>query len=100
MTTAARGADLLVIECSAPDGLGVAGHLTPAEVGTICNDARPVQVVLTHQYPAAADSDLVSAVGKIFDGRVHQARDGFRIHVPGGLQDRGINEPHDRGAAT
>jgi ribonuclease BN (tRNA processing enzyme) len=72
---AALGADLLVVECSAPDGLGVTGHLTPAEVGALCAAAAPQRVVLTHQYPAAAAADLAAGVRRHFDGAVHQARD-------------------------
>jgi ribonuclease BN (tRNA processing enzyme) len=79
---AARGADLLVIECSTPDELATPGHLAPRDVGHICQAARPRQVVLTHQYPAAAALDLAAAVGKYYQGQVEQARDGS-VYVVG-----------------
>lgn len=79
---AATGADLLVIECSTPDELATAGHLAPRDVGQVCNVARPQLVVLTHQYPDAARIDLVQAVGKYYDGRVLQARDGSEYRLP------------------
>ena len=81
---AAAGADLLVVECSTPDELAVDGHLTPSEVADLCSRARPARVVLTHQYPAAAELDLVDLVGRSWSGEVHQARDGdvFEIGDP------------------
>jgi len=82
LENAARGCDLLVVECSAPDGLGVTGHLTPAEVGELCAVAGPRRVALTHQYPAAAAADLAAAVRRRFDGPVEQARDDSLYCVP------------------
>jgi len=73
---AARGADVLVVECSTPDELAIAGHLYPAAVAEICREARPARVILTHQYPAAAEIDLAAAVHAHYDGEVQQARDG------------------------
>ena len=72
----ARGADLLVVECSTPDDLATDGHLHPSAVGALCADSLPRQVVLTHQYPAAAATDLVAEVGKYFEGPISQAHDG------------------------
>lgn len=79
---AATGADLLVVECSAPEGLGVSGHMTPSQVGQLCAKALPLRVVLTHQYPAAAATDLVTEVGRYFGGPVIQAQDGSLFFVP------------------
>ena len=79
---AATGVDLLVVECSAPEGFGVAGHLTPSQVGRLCAAARPQRVVLTHQYPAAAAADLAADVALHFSGPVVQAHDGSLYFVP------------------
>lgn len=76
LNKAALGADLLVVECSVPDELETAGHMHPAAVGALCAESLPGHVVLTHQYPAAAAMDLVAEVGKYFDGKISQARDG------------------------
>ena len=76
LNNAARGADLLVVECSTPDELATGGHLHPSAVGALCADSQPRQVVLTHQYPAAAATDLVNEVGKYYDGPISQACDG------------------------
>jgi ribonuclease BN (tRNA processing enzyme) len=79
---AARGADLLVVECSTPDHLAIAGHLSPAQVAALCAVARPGHTILTHQYPAAAELDLAALVGENYQGSVEQARDGLRVTVP------------------
>ena len=80
----ARGADLLVVECSTPDELAIDGHMYPSAVAELCCEARPAQVVLTHQYPAAARVNLAAAVLARYDGAVHQARDGdeFTLGAP------------------
>ncbi len=85
LNKAARGADLLVVECSTTDELATDGHLHPSAVGALCADSQPRQVVLTHQYPAAAEADLVAEVGKYYDGPISQASDGSSYHV--GLDD-------------
>jgi len=90
LSAAAARADLLVVECSAPDGLGVAGHMTPSEVGRLCAEALPMRVVLTHQYPAAAATNLPAAIAPHFAGPVSQARDGSLFFVP---QESGEENP-------
>jgi len=82
LETAARDADLLVVECSTTDDLATPGHMTPSQVGRLCAAAAPRRVVLTHQYPPAADINLVPLVGRHFSGPVHQARDGEVFTVP------------------
>jgi ribonuclease BN (tRNA processing enzyme) len=79
---AAAGCDLLVAECSATDAWDLNGHMSPRDVGPLCQKARPRKVALTHQYPEAAAADLISAVGHHFDGPVIQARDGDVFIVP------------------
>ena len=60
LVEAARGADLLVVECSCPDELATPGHLTPDGVGRLCAESRPARVVLTHLYPPAAALDALA----------------------------------------
>ena len=82
LAAAAAGADLLVVECSLPDGSEVEGHMTPERVGRLCAEARPRRVALTHVYPETSALDLPALVGARFDGPVVVAADGdlFRIH--------------------
>jgi ribonuclease BN (tRNA processing enzyme) len=82
LTAAARGADLLVVECSTTDELATPGHMTPTGVGRLCAEARPGRVVLTHMYPPAAEADLAALVGAHTTAPVLQARDGTVVTVP------------------
>jgi ribonuclease BN (tRNA processing enzyme) len=81
LNEAARGADLLVVECSTPDHLATPGHMTVTQVAELCADARPGRVVLTHQYPDAAALDLPALIRPYFAGPVIQAVDGTVVHL-------------------
>ncbi|MFT7699862.1 MAG: ribonuclease BN (tRNA processing enzyme) [Candidatus Krumholzibacteriia bacterium] len=82
LSEAAIGADLLVVECSAPAGLGIRGHMDSHDVGRLCAASQPSSVVLTHQYPAAAAADLCAEIAPYFKGPVAQAQDGHLVHIP------------------
>jgi ribonuclease BN (tRNA processing enzyme) len=79
---AARGCDLLLIECSTPDHLAVATHLSPAGVAVIARNSRPGRVVLTHMYPLVAaerpDRAVADATGLPCDA----AQDGDVFTIP------------------
>jgi ribonuclease BN (tRNA processing enzyme) len=77
----ARGADTLLIECSFPDETPVPGHLTPSGVARIASEAGVRRVVLTHIYPAADDLDLVTEVGRGYEGEILVAKDGLTFEV-------------------
>ncbi len=59
---AARGADLLLLECAQPDDDPVEIHLTPTQCGRIGAAAAPGRLVLTHFYPAVLETDIAGAV--------------------------------------
>ena len=77
----ARGADTLLIECSFPDEAPVPGHLTPSVVARIASEAGVRRVVLTHIYPAVEDLDLITEVGRDFEGEILVAEDGLEFEV-------------------
>ena len=77
----ARGCDLLLAECSLPDGQEVAGHLTPGTVGQLAASARPKRLVLTHLYPPTEEVDVGTLVGAHYRGPVAVAADGDRFEV-------------------
>ncbi len=77
----AHGADTLLIECSFPDESPVPGHLTPSGVARIASEAGVHRVVLTHIYPAADESDLVTEVERGFEGEILVAEDGTELEV-------------------
>ncbi len=73
-----RGVDLLISECSVPDGSPRANHLSPSQVAELAMAAGPRHLVLTHMYPTVdADSavDLIRAAG--FGGVVDVGEDGL-----------------------
>lgn len=75
-----RGADVLLSECSFPDGASAEGHMTPSEVGRLASDAGVKRIVLLHLYPLF-DGDPAADVRRRFGGRVSTARDGMEIEA-------------------
>jgi ribonuclease BN (tRNA processing enzyme) len=77
----AQNADLLVLECSFPNGQGRAGHLTPRECGAIATAARARRLLLTHFYPECEGVDIAGQCRAAYDGEVIVADDLLRIDV-------------------
>ena len=53
----AKDADILVIDCSFPDGLKVQGHLSAGECGRIAQEAGVHTLILSHLYPVDESDD-------------------------------------------
>jgi len=77
----ASGCDLLLAECSLPDGEGVDGHLTPASAGRLAADAAARRLVVTHLYPPAERVDVRAGIAACYRGPVTVAADGDRFEV-------------------
>lgn len=77
----ATGADLLLLECSFPEGRKVKGHLTPSLAGRIAHEAGCKKLVLTHFYPPCDQSDIRKDCQNVFSGEVLLAEDKMRIAV-------------------
>ena len=77
----ARGADLLLCECSLPLGWETPDHLSPDQVGMLAKMANVKRVVLTHRYPQSIKEDVVSQVKTYYDGEVIGAIDGWSIEI-------------------
>ena len=77
----ARGADLLVVECTTPDAHEMDGHLSPARVAALCAEAAPRRVVLTHIYPDTAAEDPAAWIAARWAGPVIAAVDGDRFDL-------------------
>jgi ribonuclease BN (tRNA processing enzyme) len=78
----AQGVDLLLMECSLPDGESMPTHLTPRGVAEMARLALPKRLLLTHVYPQldrGAVPDLVRQAG--WPGRVDVAADGYRTLI-------------------
>lgn len=78
----ARGADLLVLECSFFKNKPVATHLELGEAMNLVRFAKPKRVVLTHLYPEWDAVDFQREVEKFSPScAVIEARDGERFEI-------------------
>jgi ribonuclease BN (tRNA processing enzyme) len=77
----AGDADLLILECSFPDGRICPGHLTPSQAGRIAGGAQCKHLLLTHFYPACRGHDLIGSCTQHFGGPVTLAKDGLRMDL-------------------
>jgi ribonuclease BN (tRNA processing enzyme) len=77
-----KGVDVLVAECSLPDDLVGAGHLSPSSLAALVNRAEPGQLVVTHVYPQLDALDPVARVREAgWAGEILRARDGLELEV-------------------
>jgi len=77
----ARGADLLILESSFPDGQGIEGHLTPSQAGDIATRSGAKKLLLTHFYPECLKSDIETQCRKTYQGELILATDLMSLSV-------------------
>ena len=77
----AKGADLLVLECSFPDDNPIAGHLTPSQAGQMAAVAHVKHLVLTHFYPEVLETDIEGQCRRTYEGKLTLAEDFMRIPI-------------------
>lgn len=83
----AKGADLLIHECSFPDDMVElaqrTNHSAASEVGEVANQARVKKVVLTHLFPIwkGREPEMVKSVSSKFAGEVVASHDLLEIKV-------------------
>jgi len=77
----ALGTDLLILECSFPDGQGVEGHLTPSQCGRIARLAKAHRLLLIHFYPECLNTDITAQCRKTFGGELILGRDLLHVHI-------------------
>ena len=77
MSAFVDGCDLLVHECSFPDGNDPGHHTTPQDLGPLLSDSDLKRVVLTHFYPTVIgrEADMVASVKSFYSGGVELADD-------------------------
>ena len=80
----ARGTDVLLCECSLPEDLAIAEHLTPALCGALAAAALPKHLVLTHFYPPVERTDIRAAVAAHYAGPISLAEDGAIFEIEEG----------------
>ena len=75
IVTFSKEADVLILECSFPDGEEVEGHLTPSQAGRIAALANVKKLVLTHFYPEVLRTDIARQCRKSYHGELVLGRD-------------------------
>ncbi|MEM4598911.1 MAG: MBL fold metallo-hydrolase [Candidatus Diapherotrites archaeon] len=74
-----RNTDLLVADCSFPDSVGSAQHMTSMQCAKIAKEAEAKALMLTHFYPAVESEPLKKIVKSIYNGKVYVAHDLFAL---------------------
>jgi ribonuclease BN (tRNA processing enzyme) len=73
--------DLLVLECSFPDGKKVEGHLTPSLAGRIALESRCKKLLLTHLYPVCDQFDIQRECEQVYKGKIILAEDLLKVKI-------------------
>lgn len=73
--------DILVLECSFPDGKKVKGHLTPSLAGRIASESRCKKLLLTHLYPICDQFDILNQCRRAYQGQIILGEDSMRIGI-------------------
>ena len=73
----AAGCDVLLAECSLPESMRMATHLTPDGCGELGERSATRHLVLTHFYPPVELVDIRTIVAGSFPGAVTLAGDGW-----------------------
>lgn len=81
MVSLSSGADILILECSAPDEFKMDGHLSPSLAGRIASEANCKKLVLTHFYPICDRYPILKELKDHFKGKVILAKDGMRLRL-------------------
>lgn len=82
LVSLAKDADVLICESALPDGMKVAGHLTPSLAGDIATRAGVKKLVLTHFYPECDNVDMAAQCRKTYAGPLLLAEDLMEITLP------------------
>lgn len=77
----AEGANIIVADCSKPDGQKAEGHMTPTECAQVAETAGAEKLVLSHLYPEAEKSNIAQAAEKVFNGDIVVAEDLMELEI-------------------
>jgi len=77
----AKNTDVLILECSFPEGKKVEGHLTPSLAGRIARKAGAKQLILTHFFPECQGQDLLVPCAREYNGNIMLAEDFLTISI-------------------
>jgi len=77
----ASDCDILILECSYPEGEDVEGHLTPSQAGRIATLAGSKKLLLIHFYPEVLGTDIAMDCRKTYKGELILGRDMLHISI-------------------
>jgi ribonuclease BN (tRNA processing enzyme) len=77
----AKDCEVLITECSFPDGQKAQGHLTPSEAGRMATLAGARKLVLVHFYPEVLATDIVSQCRMTYEGELVLGSDLLHLRV-------------------
>lgn len=77
----ARGADLLILECSFPDAEEAEGHLTPSLAGRIASLAGVKKLMLLHFYPEVLATNIARQCRKTYTGELILGSDLLNLQI-------------------
>jgi len=77
----AKGCDLLILECSFPEGMQGDRHLSPERAGEAAAAAEPGKLLLVHFYPEVLAVDIAAGCRKAYRGELVLARDLMAVRV-------------------
>lgn len=81
IVTLAKDCDLLILECSFPEGGGMEGHLTPSQAGHIATLSKAKKLLLVHLYPEVLATDISRDCRKTYDGELILGRDLLAVTI-------------------
>ena len=81
LETLCEEADVLISECSYPDGWKTTDHMNAQTLGRMAENARVKRLIVTHQYPPALKVNLEEQIKQYYSGSVLIAEDGCNIEL-------------------
>jgi ribonuclease BN (tRNA processing enzyme) len=73
--------DLLILECSFPEGKKVEGHLIPSLAARIALESRCKKLLLYHLYPICDQYDILMQCKQVYQGDIILGEDLMRIQI-------------------
>lgn len=73
--------DLLVLECSFPDGKKTEGHLTPSLAARIASESHCRRLMLYHLYPICDQYDILTQYRQVSQGEVLLSEDLMKVII-------------------
>lgn len=77
----AKDCDLLILECSFPEGQEVEGHLTPLQAGRIAHLSRAKKLLLLHFYPEVLKTDIAEQCRANYQGELIIGQDLLHLRL-------------------